>query len=633
MATFTVGGRASRPSAASGTRARSLPRARPGRIGPLSRLGPVGLAAFLIGCSALPAAPGSALAQDGDAGGEPGSNVGRPTAAELAELRRELEGPEGAPDASQTMFEILVAELAGRRGRLDVALEGYLLATERSDDPRVADRAARLAVFARDWDRAARATARWLALAPGAPGALELAGQIELRRGDGEAAAARFADLVDASDDADDSLDRIGALLLSDPDAGLASDVADRLETRFADSAAAALAVAQLALARGEQAPARAALDRALALEPADAGALLLSARLAAVEGDVDGALARLDVAVQASPEDRRLRLGRAQLLVEAGRTDAARSALADIARRLDAGGAPDDGLLDEDLRLSVAQLALQAGLLEDAESGFVELVDSPVHADLARFQLGRLRDTANDPDAAIELYEAVAPSEWFVTAQVRAAELRADRGEIEVATTRLRDLRANVEDPEVQPRLITAQGRIMQDAGDATGALALLGEGVDRFPDDSELRYARALAADAAGQPELLVSDLEALIVAEPDNAHALNALGYHFAERDVRLDDAERYLERAVQLRDADPAILDSLGWLRYRQGRRDEAVELLQRAYTALPDPEIAAHLGEVLWVGGREAEAREVWETALAAAPGDEALGRVMKRFVD
>ncbi len=591
-------------------------------------LGPMGVAALLIGCSALPATPGTARAQEGE-----GLADELPTAAESATLRRELAGPANGSADGQAMFEIMVAELAGRRGRLDVALEGYLLAAERSEDVRVADRAARLAVFARDWDRGADAVARWLELDPEGREALELAGQIELRRGDAASAAERFGTFVDTADDVDMALGRVGALLLADPDAALAAEVADALEARFDDRAAAPLGVAQLALARGEQAPARAALERALALDPDDAGTLLLSARLAAVEGDVDGALSRLDAAVNDAPGDRRLSLGRAQLLVEAGRGDAARSALSEIVRRLDAGEAPDDGLAEEDLRLSVAQLALQAGLLEDAETWFAALVDVPVHADLARFQLARLRDTAGDADAALELYEAVAPSEWFITAQVRAAELRAERGEVELANERLQNLRANVDDPEVQPRLLTAQGRILQQAGDADGALAVLDEGVDRFPGSSELRYARALAAEGAGRPEVLVSDLEALIAAEPDNAHALNALGYHFAEEDIRLDEAERHLERALGLRPGDPAIMDSLGWLRYRQGRNAEAIELLQGAYAALPDPEIAAHLGEVLWVGGQRAEAREVWDAALAEAPEHETLGRTIERLVD
>ena len=609
-------------------------------------LGPLGAAALLVGCSTLPAVPGTASAQEADGAREP-------TAAERAELRRAFEGPAGVTDDSQLMFEIMLAELAGRRGRLDVALEGYAAAAERTEDPRVADRAARLAIFAGDWERAGAAIDRWLALAPDSAEALELAGQVEQRRGDAAAAAERFAALVEAADEGgegsgdggsdgrggDAVLERVGALLLDDPDPAMAADVARRLRERFPERAGAALLVARLALARGDEAPAREALEAALELDPADTGALLLSTRLAAAEGDVDGALARLDAAVEASPEDRRLRLGHAQLLVEAGRADAAGEALRALDERLDAAGETDptavgdDGLRTVDMRLSMAQLALQAGLLDDADAWFGELAADGPHVDQARFQLARLRDAGSDPAAAIELYEAVGPSEWFVTSQVRSAELRAAEGDVDLARERLRGLRDAVNDPEVRPRLVTAEGRILQEAGDAEGAFEVLGEGVESFPDDAELRYARALAADAVGRPEVLESDLQRLIEDDPDNAHALNALGYHLAERNERLDEAEDFLERALELREGDPAIMDSLGWLRFRQGRTDDAVELLERAYALLPDPEIAAHLGEVLWSDGRRDEARSVWDAALAVSPDHEKLGSTIERLVD
>ena len=621
-------------------------------------LGPLGAAALLVGCSALPAVPGSARAQDAPA--EPGA-AAAPVAPEDPDPGRAFEAAAGSDDDSRLMFEILVAELAGRRGRLDVALEGYLSAAGRTPDPRVAERAARLAAFSADWERAGEAVERWRELAPENPEALELAAQVALREGDAEAAAARFVELVELADAADReggaqqavadanagpeapvdetdvAFERVAALLQGDPEPALAAEVAERLEAAFPEAAGAALLVARLAMARGEEPPARAALERALALDPTDTATLLLSTRLAAAEGDVDGSLARLEAAVADAPDDRRLRLGQAQLLVEARRTEAAREALEALGAMLDGAEAdPEavgaDGLRSADLRLSTAQLALQGGLLELAESGFAELVSAGPHTDQARFQLARLRDAASDPGAAVELYEGVGPSEWFVTAQVRAAELRAAGGELELARERLAELRG-VADPASQPRLLTAEGRILQEAGDGAGALEVLDAGVARFPDDAELRYARALAADAAGRPEVLESDLLALIESDPDNAHALNALGYHLAEENVRLDEAEGYLERAIELRADDPAIMDSLGWLRYRQGRPEEAIELLERAHALLPDPEIAAHLGEVLWTEGRREEARAVWDEALAQAPDHEVLGRTVERFLD
>jgi len=159
------------------------------------------------------------------------------------------------------------------------------------------------------------------------------------------------------------------------------------------------------------------------------------------------------------------------------------------------------------------------------------------------------------------------------------------------------------------------------------------LSEGLTRFPDNAEILYARALAADRAGDPSMLETDLSRLIQLEPDNAHALNALGYHFADNNIRLDEAAEYLEKAIQLEPNDAAIMDSLGWLRYRQGNYSEAADLLQKAYTLFPDGEIAAHLGEVLWVDGREPEARQVWEKALVVTPDHELILQVMQKYIE
>jgi len=122
-------------------------------------------------------------------------------------------------------------------------------------------------------------------------------------------------------------------------------------------------------------------------------------------------------------------------------------------------------------------------------------------------------------------------------------------------------------------------------------------------------------------------------VIKTDADHAHAMNALGYHFAVNNIRLDEAEVHLERAFELEPEDAAIIDSLGWLRFRQGRFEEAKELLSEAYAIYPDAEIAAHLGEVLWALGDESGAKSLWDRALADEPEHVILNDVVKRFVE
>ena len=136
---------------------------------------------------------------------------------------------------------------------------------------------------------------------------------------------------------------------------------------------------------------------------------------------------------------------------------------------------------------------------------------------------------------------------------------------------------------------------------------------------------------AERLDKREVFERDLLKVISLQPDNGYALNALGYFLADRNERLDEAEEYLTRALELLPDDAAVIDSVGWLYYRQMRYEESIELLRRAHELFPDPEIAAHLGEVLWVSGDQDSASKVWEEALREDPDDDLLNSVMKKY--
>jgi len=182
-----------------------------------------------------------------------------------------------------------------------------------------------------------------------------------------------------------------------------------------------------------------------------------------------------------------------------------------------------------------------------------------------------------------------------------------------------------------MQTLLIATESRVLQDAGQNQDALDTLSNGLEKYPDNGDLRYARALAAERTGNSALLQSDLRTLIEAEPDNASALNALGYFLADDNANLTEADGYLTRALELRPDDPAIMDSVGWLRFRQGDSEAALTLLQRAYALLPDGEIAAHIGEVMWVTGDKQGARRFWSKALLESPEDTHILETMERL--
>ncbi len=333
-------------------------------------------------------------------------------------------------------------------------------------------------------------------------------------------------------------------------------------------------------------------------------------------------AFADVEKALKNNPEKLALRLGYAQLLVETGRMDNA-------GEQLDRLYAVADD--NPDTLLTISMLALDARQLNQAQTYLKDLEKTGVYADQANFYLARISDQRKEYEAAIEYYESVGDGELQLSAQIRSAELKGLAGDLDGGIERLHQLSSVVDDPEIQIQLLSSESRMLQQAGRNEEAVSVLSKALERFPGNGDLLYARALAADAAGDKDRLVSDLNELVESEPDNAHALNALGYHFADNNTELERAETLLVRANELMPNDPAIMDSLGWLRYRQGQFPAAVDLLRAAYTLFEDPEIAAHLGEALWLNGDEEEARRLIEDALIKSPEDDRLLRVKQKY--
>ena len=180
-----------------------------------------------------------------------------------------------------------------------------------------------------------------------------------------------------------------------------------------------------------------------------------------------------------------------------------------------------------------------------------------------------------------------------------------------------------------MQLYLVEVEGLTKQGRLDA--AWQLIAQALREHPDDLNLLYTRAMLAEKRGDLGGLERDLRAIIEREPDNSLALNALGYTLADRTTRYDEARRLIERAYALNPGDPAILDSLGWVNYRQGRLGEAETLLRQAFERMPDHEVAAHLGEVLWTAGKQDEARQIWRQALSAKPDSDLLRDTLKRL--
>jgi tetratricopeptide (TPR) repeat protein len=216
-----------------------------------------------------------------------------------------------------------------------------------------------------------------------------------------------------------------------------------------------------------------------------------------------------------------------------------------------------------------------------------------------------------------------------YLAAQIQIAMAWQKAGRLADALALIDRLR--VQEPAAGGQLYLAESELLARAGQADEAVAVLNRAVADMPEDDDLLYARALAAERIDRIDITEADLRELLQRQPDNPMALNALGYTLADRSDRPQEALGYIQRAILLAPKDPAILDSMGWVMFRLGRIDAAIIWLRRAHAISRDGEIAAHLGEALWHTGKRREARRIWQRALAIDPDNRVLRRTMERL--
>lgn len=540
-------------------------------------------------------------------------------AEEEAEALREQ--PRGF--SRETLYRLLVADLAGRQGDLDTALQGYMETAAETRDPRVAERATRLALYAGDNDQALVAARRWLELAPDALEAHSIAARLYLRRGEPGPATEHLERVIELTEGGLEAGLREAAVLAtrsSNAEAALAA--MRRLQERHPGHAVTHYAIGDLADSLDDPETALTALNRALEIDPAHSDARVLRARIWLQAGEEQRALDDLRAARERFPEDRDLALGSIRLLVASDRDEAAREA---IQQAFETWG--DDSFAVH----SLALLAMQIAAWDDARIYLERLLAMDERTATAHYYLGRIAEQEADCTTALRHYIRVGNSEHRFDAELRAAECMARLGRVNEARVHLERLRNQYDDTGTQVRIVMTLARIEQLAGNAARALSVLTEAVDRHPDHLDLRYTRALTAAEQDRFALAREDLEFILAQQPDNARALNALGYMLADRNQELERARGMIERALKQNPEDAATIDSMGWVLYRQGHHEQALEYLRDAWARDPDPEIAAHLGEVLWTLGRHEQAREIWDEAAEIAPDSEILRETVERL--
>lgn len=521
----------------------------------------------------------------------------------------------------QIVYQALLAEIAGQRGNLGLSASAYLDLARSTRDPRVARRAAEIALHGRNLDMALQAANLWVEIDPdSSPARQMMAGLLVSanRLDELQPHVARL--LAQEGENLGDGLLRLNRLFARHPDKKAVRVIVEQLTLPYVGMPEAHFARAQAALNAAEWQHGIAEADRALGLRPDWDIAVMLKAQLQRAESP-EAAIETLRTYLDGHPQSREVRLQYARSLIGARRFPQAR---AEFQRLL--GDFP--GNLD--VIYAVAVLSMQLSDWATAEENFRKLLGKDfVEIDTVRLYLGQIAEERKQFDEALRRYAEVAPGDQYLAAQLRIAQLLARQGKLEAGRRHLREVRTEGEAERLQ--LLLAESQLLRDAGRTEEAYALLADGLAAQPEQPELLYESALLAEKLGRHDVMETGLRKLIGIKPDHAHAYNALGYSFADRNERLDEAEALIAKALQLSPDDPFIIDSMGWVRYRKGDSAGALTHLQRAYAIRPDPEIAAHLGEVLWALGRREEADRIWQEAAKAHPGNAVLAEVIKRF--
>ena len=540
-------------------------------------------------------------------------------AAVAAETGATVAEPPERPFPDDSLYPLLVAEFALRRRQYDLALDNYLVESNKLRDAGVSAHTARLAQFMRRDADAIAATEVWVELEPDNLEARLSLANLLARNGRPLDALAHMEAIVRAGGIANfTSLARGYDQLPTTQQQALLKRV-EVLGEEFPDNTQLRISKVLMLESLGQTRIALDELQPVFDTRPHQPQAVILDAKLRQDMGQEKGTFDRVIDALAADPGDTRLRLQYARLLTQSDMAEAQRQ----FQILLEA--APED----PDLLFSMALIQRELKDLESARENLERLLQLNARTDEAHYYLGKTAEEQGRIEDALVHYMQVQPGRDFGAAAERLAQIMLGRGQTAELGAYFDHQRDQY--PELAEQLYSLEAEKLMGSHHLPEASVLLDRSLDQYPDSISLRYSRSILSERLGNLPAAEVDLRYILEQDPDNATALNALGYMLANRTNRYEESLMLITRALELSPEEPAILDSMGWIKYRLGEYEVALDYLQRAYRAFPDPEVAAHLGEVLWVMGRDSAAVAIWSRALGDSPDHKILLETIQRL--
>ena len=531
-------------------------------------------------------------------------------------------GPGPSEEAPPRDPQSLLAEgdSALQRGELPAAARAYRLAAEASPDERVAEQAATMAFSHFQWSEALQAAERWLEINPTSEQARHYSAGSALALHRLDAAESRAAELL-----ATGFISPAAGFLALLPEFSATATTADvtelfrRLADRYPGLAEGQLALGSAALRSENFALAVDSAARARSVAPYWMPPRMLEARARIAAGDEETGLAIARDSVMAPEADISTHLEYAALLSATERYEEARAMLTPYVT----GETVVPGAL-----YTLGMLELQQDRLEVAEALFEQLLSTGAQSYDALYFLGVIAERRGDEAAALRYFSRVEDGGRALPARQRVAAILAGQDGVEAGLEQLEDLAST--QPELAPEIVAAQAGLLSSLGEDERALATLDAGVARFPDSLDLRLARVFLLERSRRIDDAIRELRELLGRRPGDAIVQNALGYTLADHGRSLGEARELIAGALEQMPDSAAVLDSMGWVLFRQGLLEDSLRYLERASALGSDPELELHLGEVQWALGRKDEARRTWAEALERHPANERLEKRLEQ---
>ncbi len=527
---------------------------------------------------------------------------------------------------TDTLYSLLVAEMSASRQDFQTTLKNYVDQAHKTQDLAIIARAARIAQFFRAQEESLDMGLLWLEQAPNNLEAVTLVANAYLELGKplvaldyAEQLLAAFEEVrsKESKQASDEETSQSGGAFTqtianfskkADPDTlNILIQRYEQLAITYPYLSGIKVGLSILYQTQGSLDEAMLWADRALEQTPNSTSAIIQQIILLQDTQQTELAINKLETQLENDPSNNRLRLLYARLLSQTD-VDKAYEQFTQLSTQ---------SPRQLDLKFSRAILAVELEKMDIAKPLLLELQADNYDPNSIAFYLGHIEEWSENLEAALSHYLSVQGGDNFLAAQHRAGRVLITLGEIARAQSLFAQLRLTY--PDREERLYETESSLLVQHKADEQALPLLNRAIKKYPDNFNLRYERSTVYERQKQIALMESDLRHVLNIDPDNVYALNGLGYFLSISTDRYEEAYELIKKALALNPSDAAIIDSMGWVVFKLGRIDEAIEYLQKAFSLFPDPEVAAHLGEALWTKGEKEKAKAILKDNLEDNP--------------